>query len=66
MSCKNQGEHASHICQMKINQKFDEVKKLSKEATHFCENCEAPTNNTACVCSPKIYSGKPGILKWKK
>ena len=66
MSCKNQDKHTEHICQLKINQQFDEVKKLGKEAAHFCANCEAPSNNPEKLCDPKLYEGKPGVLKWKK
>ncbi len=64
--CTNPANHANHICQLKIQQKFDEVKKLGKDATFFCSNCESPTTDPQKVCVSAPYQGKVGILKWKK
>jgi len=65
MDCKNQENHETHICRMKVAQKFDDVKKLGKDADYFCVNCEAPSNNPDNLCKPKQYEGKAGVLKWK-
>lgn len=64
--CTNLANHQNHICQLKIQQKFDEVKQLGRDATFFCLNCESPTKDVQRVCDPKPYQGKTGVLKWKK
>ena len=66
MACKNSANHVNHICQLKIQQKFDEIKKLGKEAGFFCKNCEAPAVDPERLCEPTPFQGKVGILKWKQ
>ena len=63
--CKKPQEHSNHVCQLKINQKLEEVKQLKVDATHFCKICEAASNKPECLCDPRPYQGKVGILKWK-
>jgi hypothetical protein len=65
MKCHNPANHANHICQLKVQQNFEEVKRLKKGATHYCRNCEAGSVNSENLCDPAPYQGKVGILKWK-
>lgn len=66
MACKNPENHSHHICQMKIQQRMDDIKALKKDATHFCKQCEAPSNKPEHLCAPRAYIGRPGVLKWKE
>lgn len=64
--CTQPGNHNNHICQLKLQQKLDEVKNLKVDAAFYCGNCDAPSRMEENLCDPRKYSGKPGILKWKK
>lgn len=63
--CHDPANHSNHVCQLKIDQKFDLVRELKKDATHFCKLCENPSNKPEHLCCPEVYKGKPGLLKWK-
>ncbi len=65
MGCKDEANHANHICQMKISQKFDEVRELSRNAQFYCKVCDAQSNKEEHLCEPAQFKGKAGALKWR-
>ena len=55
--CK--GEHSGHICLLASQEKFEEIKELTKQPDFICTNCGRTADNESNLCSPMLISDLP-------
>ncbi|MGZ6202608.1 MAG: hypothetical protein ACXWM6_13935 [Thermodesulfobacteriota bacterium] len=48
--CK--GIHSGHICVLASNEKFEEIKKLTKKPEYICFNCGRVADCNDNLCNP--------------
>ncbi len=46
------GEHSGHICVLASNQKFDEIKELTRSPQFICFNCGRVADCKENLCNP--------------
>jgi len=46
------GEHSGHICVLASNQKFQEIKAITKNPNHICFNCGRVADSEKNLCNP--------------
>jgi hypothetical protein len=46
------GEHSGHICVLASNQKFEEIKAITKNPKHICFNCGRVADSEKNLCNP--------------
>ncbi len=46
------GDHQAHICMLASNDKFDEIKKLTKNPKYLCFNCGRAAESDKNLCNP--------------
>jgi hypothetical protein len=49
-TCK--GEHSGHICVLASNEKFEEIKAITKKPRHICFNCGRVADSEKNLCNP--------------
>jgi hypothetical protein len=49
---KCKGEHSGHICVLASNQKFAEIKAITKNPQYICFNCGRVADCDANLCNP--------------
>jgi hypothetical protein len=49
-ACK--GEHSGHICVLASNERFEEIKRITKNPKHICFNCGRVADSEKNLCSP--------------
>jgi hypothetical protein len=49
-TCK--GNHSGHICVLASNQKFEEIKGITKNPKHICFNCGRVADSEKNLCNP--------------
>jgi len=49
-ACK--GEHSGHICVLASNEKFEEIKAITKNPQSICFNCGRVADCDANLCNP--------------
>jgi len=47
------GEHSIHICTLAKEQKYDEIKKLTKKPTSICYACGRVATDKKNLCNPQ-------------
>jgi len=54
MSEKNtcRGDHAGHLCVLASNDKFEEIKVLTKNPKYICFNCGRVADSDNNLCNP--------------
>jgi len=48
--CK--GDHSGHICLMASQDRFDEIKELTKDPKSICFNCGRVADSDKNLCNP--------------
>ena len=46
------GEQSGHICVLASNQKFQEIKAITKNPNHICFNCGRVADSEKNLCNP--------------
>jgi len=49
---KCKGEHSGHICVLASNEKFEEIKAITKNPKHICFNCGRVADSEKNLCNP--------------
>jgi len=49
-TCK--GDHTGHICVLASDEKFEEIKTITKNPKHICFNCGRVANSEKNLCNP--------------
>ena len=50
MTCS--GEHSGHLCVFASNQKFDEIKEITRNPEYICFNCGRVADCKENLCNP--------------
>jgi hypothetical protein len=46
------GDHTGHLCVLATDEKFDEIKQLTKNPEYICFNCGRVADCEANLCNP--------------
>jgi hypothetical protein len=49
---KCKGEHSGHICVLASNEKFEEIKAITKNPQFICLNCGRVADSEKNLCNP--------------
>jgi len=49
---KCRGQHAGHLCVLASNEKFEEIKQLTRNPKQICFNCGRVADSDKNLCNP--------------
>ncbi len=54
--CKDPAGHRHHICQLRAQDRQQEVAALMSDPNHTCLNCNAVAKSTKDLCNPSPFA----------
>lgn len=51
--CGDEHNHEeNHLCRVVVREDWDRVKKIVRDATHYCKSCGRAANDACNLCRP--------------